>query len=145
MTEVRFYQLSRDPVERVVPLLAAKLLDAGERLVVVSGSDEQRAALSEALWRRENTFLAHGSAEEPHAARQPALLADTCEAANGARNLLLADGVWREEAAHFERVVLLFAAGQTGEARQLWSALGAQGHALRIFKQGEDGSWREGR
>lgn len=143
--QVDFYQLSRDPVERVVPLLAAKALAAGGRVLVVSESAEQRAALSEALWAREGEFLAHGEASQPHADRQPLLLSAECAAANGAATAIVADGEWREGAAGFERAILLFSADQTQAARRLWSELSGSGHALRIFKQGEGGGWREGR
>lgn len=142
--QVDFYQLSRDPVERVIPLLAAKVLESSARLLVVSADAAQRAALSQALWAREGAFLAHGEAGEPHAGRQPILLASGCDAENGATIVLIADGIWREQAAAFARAILLFGADRTGEARQLWSALGAQGHELRIFKQRDEGGWREG-
>ena len=143
--EVRFYQLNRDPVEKVVPLLAAKVLEAGDRLVVVSGDAEQRAALSQALWERETAFLAHGMAGEPCEARQPLVLGGDCNTLSGAQTALIADGVWRAEAETFERVILLLAAEQTVDARQLWVTLESKGHAMRIFKQREDGGWREGR
>lgn len=145
MPQIDFYQLSRDPVERVVPLLAAKVLDGGGRLLVASGDAAQRAALAEALWAREGTFLANGEADAPHAARQPVLLSESCDGANGATTILIADGAWRARAAAFERAILLFAADQTAEARTLWSELSASGHTLRIFKQGDAGGWREGR
>ena len=38
--KVDFYQLSRDPADKVVPLLARNTLKAGERLLVVSADDE---------------------------------------------------------------------------------------------------------
>ena len=142
---VDFYQLSRDLVERVVPLLAAKAVESGGRLLVVSADQAQRAALSQALWERENAFLAHGEACEPPAKRQPIVVADTCSAANRASIVLIADGSWREEAAVFERAILLFGSDQTAQARALWTALGPAGHELRIFKQRDDGGWREGR
>ena len=142
---VDFYQLSRDPVERVVPVLAAKALEAGERLLVVTGDTAQRAALSQSLWAREGAFLAHGAAGEAHAERQPILLSESCEPENGATMVLVADGVWRESAALLARAILLFGADQTAEARAVGSQLAGSGHDLRIFKQGESGGWREGR
>ena len=145
MAQVDFYQLSRDPVERVVPLLAGKVIESGERLLVITADPVQRAALSDALWARERTLLANGAAGEPHAERQPILLSAQCEPVNGARTAILADGEWREDAAGFERTVLLFGAEQTDAARALWSALSGSGRALRIFKQDERGGWREGR
>lgn len=145
MGEVSFYQLSRDPVERVVPLLAAKALEGGGRLLVVSGDPARRAALSEALWAREGAFLANGEAGAPYAGRQPVLLAENCEAANGARTAILADGEWRGEAAGFDRAMVLFGQEQIEAARALWLELSGAGHAVRIFKQEPDGRWREGR
>lgn len=143
--QIDFYQLSRDPVERVVPLLAAKALDGGGRVLVVSGDAAQREALSEALWAREGAFLAHGDADAPHPARQPVLLSAMCAAANGAQMVILADGVWRDDAGAFERAILVFGADQTEAARALWGQLKSGGHAPRIFKQGDSGGWREGR
>ncbi len=145
MAQIDFYQLSRDPIERVVPMLAAKVLEQGGRLLVAHDDAAQRAALSEALWAREGAFLANGDADAPHAGQQPILLSAQCKAANGARMAILADGEWREEAAALDRAILLFGPEQTEAARELWSALSGSGHALRIFKQGENGGWREGR
>lgn len=145
MAEISFYQLSRDPIERVVPLLAAKVIDRGGSVLIVHEDHDRREALSDALWARGDTFLAHGDAGAPHAQRQPILLATDCEAVNGASAAIIADGVWRDGAARFDRVILLFGPEQTGNARQMWGTLSAAGHTLRIFKQGESGGWREGR
>lgn len=142
--QVDFYQLSRDPVERVVPVLAARALDNGARLLVVSDDAEQRAALSQALWAREGAFLANGAADEPAAERQPIVLSARCDAPNGARIAIAADGLWRDELATFERALVLFAPEQTGAARHVWTQLKATGHSLRIFKQLDEGGWREG-
>ncbi|WP_133365760.1 DNA polymerase III subunit chi [Qipengyuania sediminis] len=143
--QVDFYQLARDPVERVVPLIAAKAIEGGSRVLIVHGDKDTRAVFSEALWAREAAFLANGEADAAHAPRQPVLLSGECEAANGAALALAADGIWREEFGTFARVILLFPPEQTEAARALWTRLGGEGHALRIFKQQEGGSWREGR
>ena len=71
-TRVDFYQLSRDPVDVTVAKLARKVLQAGERLVVVSGDDAQRTHLSQVLWQQGGAaFLANGMAGGAHEARQP--------------------------------------------------------------------------
>lgn len=141
---VDFYQLSRDPVEQVVPLLARKALQAGQRMLVVSGDGEQRTAISHALWNEGGThFLAHGEAGEPHAARQPILLSEICEAPNDARMVLLADGVWREEAGTFERAFLLFDAAATQAARELWRSFRARDAIESHAWKQEGGSWIE--
>ena len=146
-TRVDFYQLSRDPVDVTVAKLARKVLQAGERLVVVSAEAAQREHLSKILWEQGGAaFLAHGMAEAPHAARQPILPADACDAPNGARMALIADGQWREEALRFDRVLLLFDGAQRDAAADLWRRF-AQDETVdnRINKQDENGTWREGR
>ncbi len=146
-TRVDFYQLSRDPVDVTVARLARKVLQAGERLVVVSDDETQRAHLSKVLWEQGGaTFLANGVAGGPHDARQPILLSAGCEAPNEARIAMLADGRWRDEALAFDRVLLMFDAGQRDAAADLWRRFaGDEGIDNRINKQDENGSWREGR
>jgi hypothetical protein len=75
---VDFYQLSKDPAEWVVPLIARNTLGAGERLVVVSEYEDQLDRIGQALWTRlADSFLANGRAGGPHDARQPILLDTT--------------------------------------------------------------------
>ena len=146
MSRVDFYQLSRDPVETVVPQLAARALAAGHRLLIVADDTALLQGLSDALWARGgDVFLAHGMANEAHADRQPILLSADCTAANDAGIIMLADGVWREPAQEFDRAILLFDASATGAARELWRTLDRQdGIDKRIHKQTPDGHWREG-
>ena len=142
---VDFYQLSRDGVEQVVPLLARKVLESGSRLAVVHGDADARSALSEALWNAEGTFLANGEAGAAHAEHQPVLLCADGSRANDASMAIVADGEWRDMAG-YDRVMLLFGQEQTDAARALWKEIGGtDGCDLHIFKQGPDGNWREGR
>ena len=145
MSRIDFYQLGRDPVERVVCLLAAKACETGARLVVFHSDEDRRGEISEALWKAEG-FLANGMAGEADEARQPILLAANPPVANTASIAIAADGQWRGVIAGTQRNLLLFPPEKTAEARALWRELsGTQGHALHIFKQGPDGAWREGR
>ena len=127
--------------------LARKIMQAGERLVVVADEEAMREKLSNALWEQGGAaFLANGFANGPHASRQPILISDTCAAPNEARMAILADGQWREDATRFERVLLLFDTEATEAARELWRALAPRDDIEnRIFKQTPDGGWREGR
>ena len=45
MARVDFYRLTRDPVERVLPALAARILANGDRLLVVAAPAMQRQAI----------------------------------------------------------------------------------------------------
>ena len=137
---VDFYLLSQDSAEKAVALISKATLKAGQRLLVVGGSE----GLDRALWEEAATeFLAHGAADAPHAERQPILLSSTCEAANGAKFIALADGQWRDEALTFERVFLIFDDGSRGGARECWRMLGSKDGIERHFWKQEDGRWIE--
>ena len=139
--KVDFWQLSRDPAEKVVALIAARVLGDGERLLVVAADAEQRTAISRALWEaKPDAFLANGDTGEPHADRQPILLSDACEPVNGASHVIFADGQWRA-AAGFARAFLLFDEATVEAARGVWRSLdGGDGLERSFFRQ-ESGKW----
>jgi DNA polymerase-3 subunit chi len=142
---VDFYQLSRDPVEGALPLIARAALAKGERLMVVSADPDQLDRIGSGLWTRlPETFLANGRAGGAHDARQPILLGETPQASNGARYLALADGEWRDEADGFERVFLLFDAATIDGARGSWRMLGMREGVERHFWKQEGARWVEG-
>ncbi len=142
MTRVDFYQLSRDPVEDALPLIAAKALAGGKRMVIVSANEAQQQRISEALWARADSFLAHGTAGGESDQHQPILLASDVAQGNGATILALADGVWRETG-EFERILLLFDAATVAGARIAWKALGDTDAERHFWKQ-DGGKWVEG-
>ena len=75
MTEILFYHLQRQPMERVLPALLEKSVERGWRVVVQGGSEERMEALDAHLWTyREGSFLPHGTWRETEAAQQPILL-----------------------------------------------------------------------
>ena len=138
---VDFYQLSQTPVEAALPALAAKMREAGAKVLVVSADDAQLARISAALWAPKGTFLAHGAAGGADDARQPILLAGTLDAPNEARFLALADGLWREGAEAFERVFLLFDDAVIEAARATWRALDGQADLERKYRRQEGTRW----
>lgn len=138
---VDFYQLSQTPVEGALPQLAAKMLEVGARLLVVSVDEAQLARISEALWAVKQQFLAHASAGGSHDARQPILLSNAVEPANGATFLALADGQWRAEADRFDRVFLLFDGSTIDDARATWRSLDGREGVERNYWRQEEGRW----
>ena len=61
MTEVLFYHLERQPLDRVLPSLLEKTLERGWKAVVRCGSEQRLEALDLALWTyRDDSFLPHG-------------------------------------------------------------------------------------
>lgn len=143
--QVDFYQLSRDPVDLVLPAIAARLLGMGARLLVVAQDDALLIRVSAGLWGGPpESFLAHGRAGQGHDAAQPILLAGDCAAANGARHVALVDGLWRDEALAFERAFYFFDAETIDGARDAWRALARrEGVTARFWRQ-EGRKWVQG-
>ncbi len=139
--KVDFWQLSRDPVEKVVALIAKRVLDSGERLLVVSKAAEQREAISRALWKAEpESFFANGEVSAPGADRQPVLLAGDLQSANAANHVIFADGEYRAPDG-FDRAFLLFDDDTLQAAREVWRSLdGAEGLERSFFRQ-DGGKW----
>ena len=139
--QVDFYHLTA-PLERVLPVIAERVLVQGDRLLIVA--DEARLpALDRLLWTfKPESFLPHACAGGDADAAQPILLAAAPEAANGARNVALVDGVWRDEALGFDRALHFFDEERIREARLAWKALAARdGVERRYWKQDEGGGW----
>ena len=139
---VDFYHLAASPLERVLPSICEKVLAQGGRLVVVAEAG-LLARLDEQLWTcGRDSFLPHGRSDPEH---QPILLAETPEPANGATNVAIADGEWREAALGFERAFYFFDAGHLDSARTVWRALKERAEAeARYWKQDENGKWVQG-
>ena len=136
-----FWQVTHDPVEKVVTLIAKRALGDGARVLVVSADPAQRAAISGALWQAgPESFLANGEADAPGAERQPVLLGETLVPANGASHLILADGTWRE-ATGFARVFLLFPPEGAPDARTAWRAQDGREGVERAYYAQDNGRW----
>ena len=141
---VDFYQLGPIPHAQVIAAIAEKLLHRGERLLVVSDDEAQLARLDRMLWDQgAANFLPHALAGGAEDARQPILLSTSPDTANLARNLLIADGRWREAALAFGRAFYLFDADSLEEAREAWRSLVARADVERHYWANEDGRWVE--
>jgi len=140
--QLDFWQYSQGPVERIVALIAERARAGSERLLVVDADAARRAGTASALWdAKPEAFLANGQAGEPHSARQPILLSGTCDALNGARFAVLADGQWRDEAEGFERTILLFGERQVEAAREVWRRFDDRQDVTRGYFAQEAGKW----
>lgn len=136
-----FWQVTDDPVEKVVALIAKRAIAQGERVLAVAAEPAQRAAISAALWQAgAESFLANGEADAPGADCQPILLGPEPMAANGASHLILADGTFRE-AEGFARVFLLFPPDLAPKARLAWRAQDGREGVERAYYAQEDGRW----
>lgn len=144
--QVDFYHLAATPIDRVLPRIAERILADGARLLIVADNETLLAKLDRQLWDyAPASFLPHGREGGADDTVQPVLLSQNMVAANGARNVALADGVWRDAALGFDRAFYLFDERRIDEARGQWRALAGRDDITRKFwKQDETGKWREG-
>ncbi len=147
MTDIGFYHLTRTPLERALPKLLEKALGQGLRAVVIAGSEERVAALDTALWTYEQlAFLPHGTAKDGDAEAQPVFLTTEDENPNGAKLLVLTDGVASARIEGFERCIDMFDGADpdaVARARERWRALKAAGHSLAYWQQTDRGGWEK--
>jgi len=142
--QVDFYQLGATPPEQVIASIAEKLLAQNSRLLVVAEEEGVLSRLDRMLWDQGNaSFLPHGLAGGADDARQPILLSTSPDAPNRARNMLIADGRWRDAALAYDRAFYLFDAGTLEGARLAWKLLaGREGVERRYWAQVE-GRWKQ--
>ena len=142
--QVDFYQLGGSPPEQVIASIAEKILAQDGRLLVVAADEGALARLDRLLWDRgPATFLPHGVAGGVDDARQPVLLATSPDAPNLARNVLIADGEWREAVLAYDRAFYLFDTATLEGARLAWKLLaGREGVERRYWAQA-DGRWTQ--
>ena len=147
MTEMLFYHLQRQPLERVLPTLIERSLERGWRVVVQGVTEERIDALDAHLWTwRDDSFLPHGTWREPNPAEQPVLLTTKESNPNGAAVRFLIEGAPPpDDAAAYERIVLLFDGEDpdaVAAARAHWSEGKAKGFDVTYWQTDDDGRWQ---
>ena len=146
MTEVLFYHLQRQRLERVLPPLLEKSLERGWRVVVQASSEERIKALDAHLWTyRDDSFLPHGTSRNTDAPDQPVLLTVNADNPNKANVRFLIDGApMPDDAATYDRLVLIFD-GEDEDAvtlaRERWTQAKAQGLDATYWQPDEQGRW----
>ncbi len=144
---IGFYHLQKTSLEQALPKLLEKVLDSGQRAVVMAGSAERVAFFDSMLWTfAPDSWLPHGTARDGDAERQPIFLTDKDENPNQATVLLLTDGVVSEQIDRFERCLLLFDGNDetaVAASRDLWKKWKERGFLLTYFQQTERGGWLE--
>ncbi|MCB1390677.1 MAG: DNA polymerase III subunit chi [Rhodobacteraceae bacterium] len=148
MAVAKFYHLTRDPPESLLPTLIGKAHEIG-LAVVLRGTDKARMeALDRLLWLDEG-FLPHGLSGGPHDADQPCLLVWSRDPVAALPNrpgcLVALDGaeVGADEAASVERLCVVFDGmdeAAVARARDQWRALTGAGVAAEYWSR-ESGRW----
>jgi DNA polymerase-3 subunit chi len=147
MTEMLFYHLEHQPLERVLPTLLEKSLERGWRVVVQASSEERIEALDAHLWTfRDDSFLPHGTWREVEARSQPILLTVNPDNPNGAMVRFLSEGAMiPEDAEAYQRIVLIFDGEDpdaVAAARERWRESKAKGFDVTYWQTDGEGRWQ---
>jgi DNA polymerase-3 subunit chi len=146
VTEVLFYHLEGQPLERVLPSLLERSLERGWRVAVQSSAEERVEALDAHLWTyRDDNFLPHGTHREPTAADQPILLTIKDDNPGGAVVRFLIDGApMPADAQAYQRIVLIFDGTDedaVAAARTRWSEAKSAGFDVTYWQADAGGRW----
>src|SRR3546814_15588919 len=105
---VDFYYRTASPLERILPRICERIGAEGGKLLVVA-DPPLIESLDAQLWSyARDSFLPHGRSDGTAPEAQPILLSPDPAPVNGAGNIPLADGPWRDEALPFARPFTFF-------------------------------------
>ena len=139
---VDFYQLGGLAPDKVIAAIAGKLLSDDGRLLIVDEDESALARLDRLLWSEDSaSFLPHGLAGGVDDARQPVLLSTSEDSPNQARNMLIADGQWRDSALTYDRAFFLFGEDKLEGARLAWKLLSGRDGVERRYWANDGGKW----
>ena len=152
MTEILFYHLQVQRLEKALPRLLELSLERDWQVCVQTRTEEKCAALNEALWNySEDGFLPHGTAADGDAEYQPIYLTAGSENPNGAQIRFFVESaqiapVLAATQEPYQRIVIMFDGNDEAElndARAQWKALKTAGANLAYHQQTETGGWEK--
>jgi DNA polymerase III subunit chi len=152
VTEIWFYHLQSQPLEKVLPQLIEKSLERGWRVALQARSKERLDALDAWLWSySDESFLAHGRPGDGDPDLQPVYLTTGVENPNGAVLRLFVEGAeivpsLTASGARYSRVVAVFDGRDAEElalARAQWKEVRGLGYAASYWQQGAEGRWEK--
>ncbi len=147
MTDVLFYHLEQQPLDRVLPALLERTLARGWRAVVQCSSKERLEALDTSLWTfRDDSFLPHGTASDGPADLQPVFLTTSDDNPNGAQVRFLVEGAAAPSYEGYDRLVHLFDGHDRDAvalAREEWKRARAAGCDVTYWQQADNGRWEK--
>jgi DNA polymerase III subunit chi len=147
MTEVLFYHLEHQSLERALPALVERTLERNWRAVIQVGSEERVEALDTLLWTyREESFLPHGTRRDGNPEQQPVFLTSSEENPNDATVRFLVDGAEVAAVTDYARVVYVFDgrdASAVEKAREQWKLVKEAGCEVTYWQQSAEGRWQK--
>ena len=148
VTEILFYHMQRQPLEKVLPNLVERSLDRGWQAAIQAATEERLQALDDHLWTySDESFLPHGTDREPDAGSQPVVLTLRDINPNTASIRFLVEGAdLPPDANAYERICILFDGTDQDallRAREQWKQAKEAGHAVAYWQQDDSGRWNK--
>ena len=127
--QVGFYHLTLSSLERALPRLLEKMVAAGHRVVVLTGSEERLKSLDHACWTYTPlSFLPHATPLDGLKPEdQPIWITTQPERPNGASVLVLTDGMEVQDLSPYNRCVVM----QEGDAPETVASIKAFSNRLK--------------
>tara|TARA_B100001741_G_scaffold301024_1_gene288856 strand:- start:137 stop:601 length:465 start_codon:yes stop_codon:yes gene_type:complete len=145
LTELFFYQLQVSKTYEVLPKLLEKTLEKRKRALVLGQSDEEVIRLSELLWSyKADSWLPHGSIEEPFSEKHPVLLSKNVCTVNDATFLFVLNGVLPNSIEAFERCSVLcdeHAIESISSLRKKYSKNTKNKYHVTFWQEDRNGRW----
>lgn len=148
MTEVSFYHLQIEPLEKALPRLLEKVLARDFRVLVRTVSTDLAEILDDSLWTyKADSFLPHGLATDSDAPeRQPILLStEETQNPNAANVLTLLEDAPAADLSSFERCLYMFNGNDDDAlalARARWKQFKDEGIPVSYHQQTDQG-WQK--
>ena len=149
MTEIRFYHLQRQSVEQALPALLKKALDGGHKIMVHGRDSKHISNLDKHLWTyHPDSFLPHGTENDPDPERQPILLTTQTSAPNQASVRIELAELDAENPGSESLICLMFEDWDEktkASARDAWKALKDKDgqYSLSYWQQSESSGWEQ--
>ncbi|MCR9212609.1 MAG: DNA polymerase III subunit chi [Proteobacteria bacterium] len=148
MTEVSFYHLQIEPLEKALPRLLEKVLARDFRVLVRAVSEELLETLDDSLWTfKADSFLPHARADDTQSPELQPIILTTEEGLNpnSANVLALLEDAAAEDLTSFDRCLYMFN-GNDDEAlalaRARWKKF-KDGDVLVSYHQQTDQGWQK--
>ena len=143
MSEVRFYHLTRQPLEIGLPAIVSKAHGRGHKILIKCANAGEVKKLNDVLWTyHPDSFLPHGTANDDHADLQPILITHDDENLNKAETLILCGGATSDHVKDFSLTCEMLEDHNTDlvtAARTRFKSYKEAGHAVTYWFQGDAG------
>lgn len=147
MTEIRFYHLTKKPLDQALPDLLSRAMETGKKILIQMDDEAQVKPMSDHLWVcRRNGFYPHGIKGDKDAEMHPVWLTSENDNPNKAETLILTNVAGRADTDKFGLVCEMFDGNNADivkKARERWKSYKAAGHDLTYYQQTDNGGWEK--